>query len=217
MKTDERIKTDVTAEIRWDVSIASPNIAVAVNEGIVTLSGQVSTYADKFNAERAAQRVEGVRALAVELQVTPSDPYLRTDTDIARSAETALQYVSYVAKDSIQIMVENGWLTLTGTVDWDYQRKQAVAALRYLWGVKGITDKMTIHSKSPSDQIQTDIEAALARRVDAVAQHILVHVTGGDVTLSGTVTSWWQKELAREAAWNSSGVHHVTNELRIAY
>ena len=216
MKTDTQIQDDVQAEIAWDTSIEGSRICVAVSNGIVTLSGHVATYAEKFEAERAAQRVAGVQALAVELTVAPSGVYDRTDTDVARAAETALQYLVFLRTDAVKLLVEDGWITLSGTLEWQHQRRIVLAALRYLSGVRGITDHLTIVSRPPSVTIQRDIEAALRRRVDADSQRISVAVNAGEVTLSGTVTSWWQKELAREAAWNSGGVTFVHNELKVA-
>ena len=216
MKTDTQIQDDVQAEIAWDTSIEGSRISVAVSNGIVTLSGHVATYAEKFEAERAAQRVAGVQALAVELTVAPSGVYDRTDTDVARAAETALQYLVFLRTDAVKLLVEDGWITLSGTLEWQHQRRIVLAALRYLSGVRGITDHLTIVSRPPSVTIQRDIEAALRRRVDADSQRISVAVNAGEVTLSGTVTSWWQKELAREAAWNSGGVTFVHNELKVA-
>jgi len=215
MKSDTQIKNDVESELSWDAAIGSTGILVSVRSGIVTLSGTVSTYADKFHAEHAASRVSGVNALAVEIRVQPLDPYIRSDTEIARSAETALQYVSYLPKDAVKIIVEDGWVTLSGVVDWNYQRDNVETALRYLWGVNGISNNLTLISRAPSASIHAEILTALARRTDAEEQHISVDVAAGAVTLTGSVTSWWQKELAREAAWNLAGVTHVTNNLRI--
>jgi osmotically-inducible protein OsmY len=119
-------------------------------------------------------------------------------------------------KDSVKIMVENGWITLSGEVEWDYQRRNAVDTVRHLAGVKGVSDSVRIKTQSHSQEIKMDIEAALDRHYDADDQDITVDVQGGDVTLSGTVTNWWQLESAREAAWNAPGVRHVASNLTIA-
>jgi len=215
MKTDSQIQQDVTHELQWDAAIDSTDINVSVDNGLVTLEGQVNSYPEKWEAEKAVQRIAGVKALVVKLAVTPLDQ--RSDEDIARAAESALSWASYLAKDSIKIQVENGWLTLSGTVPWDYQRQNAARAVRYLTGVKGVSDEIKIQTDLPSTKIRADIEAALERGFDYKDQDIVIDVSGRNVTLSGTVTSWWQRDLARNAAWNAAGVQNVTDHMTIAY
>ncbi len=215
MKTDAQIQQDVTSELAWDAAIDATKIDVTVKDGLVTLGGQVINYSEKWEAERAAQRIAGVKALVVKLVVAPLDT--RTDADIARAAESALAWVSYVPKNTIKIQVENGWITLSGTVTWDYQRQNVATAVRYLTGVKGVSDEITIQPDAPSTQIKADIESALERGFDSEDQDVAVSVSGRNVTLSGTVTSWWQRDLARNAAWNATGVQHVTDHMTIYY
>jgi len=217
MKTDSQIQQDVLNELTWEPSVNAASIGVEVKDGVVTLAGKVSNYGEKMAAEHAAQRVAGVMALAVELEVTLAGWPTRTDADIARSAETTLQWVTFLPRDSVKVMVEKGWVTLSGAVDWDYQRQNAVSAVRYLTGVKGITDNTTIKSAATSTHIKADIESSLERRFDSDDQDIVVSVQGGDVTLTGTVTSWWQRELARDSAWSAVGVRHVSDKLTIDY
>ena len=217
MKSDTKIQTDVTDELNWEPSIKAAQIGVEVTDGIVTLSGHVGSFAEKWNAERVAQRVAGVKALTVEIEVKLPGPSKRTDVDIARSAENVLMWTTGVAKDSVKIMVENGWVTLSGTVDWGFQRDNAAAAVRYLMGVTGVSNAIVIKPKVSLSAVKADIEAALKRRARAHAQKISVEVHGDDVTLSGTVDSWAERELAEHSAWGTPGVRKVVDNITIAY
>ncbi|WP_295679868.1 BON domain-containing protein [uncultured Nevskia sp.] len=217
MKTDIQIQKDVLAELNWEPSVNAATIGVEVKGGIVTLTGNVGSYADKWHAEAAAQRVEGVMALTVEIEVTLPGPSKRTDVDIARSAENVLQWTSYLSKDSIKVMVENGWVTLSGEVEWQYQRVTAATSVRYLMGVTGLSNNIAIRPKLTSKAVKTDIEAALKRRATAHPDRISVDVRGGDVTLSGTVNSWAEREVAKTSAWGTPGVNNVVDKLTVAY
>jgi osmotically-inducible protein OsmY len=210
------LQKDVITELNWQPSVNAANIGVEVHQGVVTLSGNVASYAEKVAAEQTAQRVAGVKALTINVDVTLSGWSERTDVDIARSAEDALRWVTYMPKESVKVMVESGWITLSGEVEWDYQRRHATETVRHLEGVKGVSDLIRIKTQSRTDEIKLDIEAALGRRYDSEDQNISVAVENGDVTLSGTVTNWWQLDSAREAAWNAPGVRHVSNKLTIA-
>jgi osmotically-inducible protein OsmY len=215
MKTDSEIQQDVADELNWDAAIDASKVEVTVKDSLVTLGGQVSTLWEKWEAEQAVQRVAGVRSVVIKLDVAPLDAH--SDADIAKAAQNVLSWVSGMPKDSIRIQVENSWVTLSGTVDWDYQRRKACSAVRYLSGVKGITDDISIKSDSPAGEIKEDIEAALERRLDADEQSIVVSVSGKNVTLSGTVTSWWQRDRAFDSAWNAPGVEQVTDHMVISY
>jgi len=217
MKTDQQLQQSVIDELTWDPSVHASQIGVIVKDGVVTLDGEVSSYGEKWGAERAAQRVSGVQALAVGLQVKLSALGQRSDTDIARSAQTALHWCSTCPSDSIQLMVENGWITLTGTVEWHFQKQAAVDALRYLIGVTGVSDQIAISPKTQSNAVKSDIEAALKRRATSEAQEIHVDVHGADVTLSGTVHSWAERELARHSAWGTKGVRQVVDNMAMAH
>lgn len=217
MKTNIELQKDVLAELNWEPSINAASIGVAVKGGIVTLAGHVGSYAEKWHAEAAAQRVEGVMALVIEIEVTLPGPSKRTDTDIARSVENVLQWTSYLSKDSIKVMVENGWVTLSGEVEWQYQRVTAVTSIRYLMGVTGVSNNIAIKSKLTSKMVKTDIEAALKRRATSHPDRISVDVHGGDVTLSGTVNSWAEREVAKNSAWGTPGVHNVVDKLTVTY
>ena len=217
MKTDMQLQQDVMTELKWEPSTNATDILVEVQQGVVSLSGHVTNYAEKVAAEHATQRVAGVRAMTINIDVTLAGGDARADIDIARTAEETLRWVTYMPKDSVKVIVENGWITLSGKLDWDYQRRNAVESVRHLCGVKGVSDLLAIKAKSQqSTEIRLDIEAALERHYDADGQDISVTVRGPDVTLSGTVTSWWQLDSACTAAWNSPGVQHVANQLIIA-
>ena len=217
MKTDTQVQHDVLAELKWEPSVNAAHIGVEVNDGIVTLAGHVSSYAEKWDAERAAQRVSGVKALAIEMDVKMPGSSKRTDADIARSAENALKWMTYMATDSVKVMVEGGWVTLSGEVDWQYQRQTAEGAVRCLVGVTGVSNNVAIKPKVSLSAVKSDIEAALKRRAHADAQKISVGVRGADVTLTGTVNSWSEHDAARDSAWGTPGVRHVENNLTVAY
>jgi osmotically-inducible protein OsmY len=217
MKTDAQVQQDVIAELKWEPSINAAQIGVEVKDGIVTLAGHVSSYAEKWNAERAAQRVSGVKALAIEMDVQLAGSSRRNDTDIARSAENALQWMTYFPKDRVKVMVEKGWITLSGDVDWQYQRRAAVDGVRHLMGVMGVSDNIAIKPTVSLSAVKSDIEAALKRRAKADAQKISVDVQGADVTLTGTVHSWSERDLARDSAWGTPGVRNVVDNITIAY
>ena len=218
MKTDTQLQQDVIAELKWEPSVNAAQIGVEVKDGIVTLAGHVTSYAEKLGAERAAQRVSGVKALAVEMDVKLSGSSKRTDADIARSAENILEWTTYLPKDHVKVMVESGWVTLSGEVDWEYQRQAAAKGIRYLMGVRGISDQIVINKPKVSlSAVKSEIEAALKRRATADAQKISVEVHGADVTLTGKVHSWSERDLARNSAWGTSGVQNVVDNMTVAY
>ena len=216
MKTDSQIQQDVLAELKWEPSVNAAHIGVEVSDGVVTLAGHVGSYAEKWDAERAAQRVTGVKALAVEMDVKLFSSYKRTDAEIASAANSALQWSTYLPKDHVKVMVEKGWLTLSGKLDWEYQRQTAEGAVRYLMGVTGISNNIALKPKVSVSAVKSDIEAALKRRAVADAQKISVDVNGADVTLSGTVHSWSERDTARNSAWGTPGVHSV-DKMSISY
>jgi len=217
MKTDTQVQQDVLAELNWQPSVNAAKIGVEVKDGIVTLAGHVDSYAEKWDAERASQRVAGVRALATEIDVALPGSSRRNDVDIARAAESALQWTTFLPKDSVKIMVEGGWVTLTGEVNWEYQRQSASAAVRYLIGVTGVCDQIAIKPKVTAVAVKSDIEAALKRHAHGDAQKILVSVSGGDVTLAGTVPNWSERDKARNSAWATPGLKSVVDNINIGY
>ena len=217
MKTDSQLQQDVLAELKWEPSINAAEIGVEVKNGVVTLAGHVDRYADRWNAERAAQRVSGVQALAVEIDVKLADVGKRNDTDIATSAHSALEWTSFLPKDAVKVKVANAWVTLTGEVDWEYQRMAAADSVRFLSGVLGVSDEILIKSKVSADVVKADIEAALKRRAIADAKKITVMVDGGDVTLTGSVHSWSERDLATHSAWGAPGVRRVVDKMNLVY
>ena len=219
MKSDSQLKKDVLEELKWEPSVNATHVGVEVSEGIVTLAGHVDTYAEKFHAERAAQRVAGVRALAVEMDVRlPGGLTQRSDADIARSTENALEWTTDLPKGGVKVKVESGWITLTGEVAHDYQRRAATRGLRYLLGVTGVSDQITLPPQTFSEgDVKSSIEGALQRRAKADATAIAVAVDGTQVTLTGHVSSWSERELARHSALNTRGVHSVIDNLTVSY
>jgi len=215
MKTDAQLQKDVTAELGWEPSINSAQIGVEVKDGIVTLAGHVSCYAEKWDAERAAQRVAGVKALTVEIEVKLPGTSTRTDIDVARSVENVLQWATDVPRGALKVMVENGWITLTGEVDWDYQRQAAASTIRHLTGVRGVSCNIAVKPKVSSNAVKSDIEAALKRRATTEANKIGVAVHGTSVTLTGTAHSWSERELATHSAWGTPGVQYVVDEITV--
>ncbi len=181
------------------------------------MAGHVDSFAEKWNAEAAAQRVSGVKALAIELEVTLPGSSRRTDADIARTATNVLEWTTYLPKDAVKVMVENGWITLSGEVEWEYKKREAVYAVRYLMGVTGVSDQIVIKPVVSTSAVKSDIEAALKRRAASDAQNISVEVRGNDVTLSGTVHNWSERELAASTAWCTPGVHNVVDNINVHY
>jgi len=217
MKTDTQLQQDVMAELKWEPAVHAAQIGVEVKDGVVTLAGEVSSYAEKWNAERAAQRVNGVKALAVEMEVKLSTFGKRSDADIAESAKNILGLTSSLPGDTIKVMVEGGWLTLSGQVEWQYQRQDAASSLRYLPGVTGVSNQIAIKPSVSALVVKSDIEAALKRRAADDAKTIAVEVKGSDVTLTGSVHSWAERELATRSAWGTAGVRHVVDKMNIVY
>lgn len=213
MKTDKQLKNDILAELRWEPSINAEQIGVEVKDGVVTLAGHVDSYVEKWAAEKAAQRVSGVRGLAVEMDVNLPGLSERSDGDIASSASSVLDWTTYLPKDAIKIQVEGGWVTLSGDVQWQYQRAAAMEAVRNLMGVKGISNDISLKASVSASGVKTDILEALKRRAIVGSQKIKVEVSGADVTLSGTVDNWSERELARHTAWNTTGVTNVQDDI----
>lgn len=217
MKTDKQLKDDILAELRWEPSINAEQIGVEIKDGVVTLAGHVNSFVEKWAAEEAVQRVSGVRALAVEVDVRLPGLSQRNDGEIAGSAENILEWTSYLPKDSIKIQVESGWITLSGDVQWQYQRRAAVDAVRNLMGVTGISNNIVIKSQVSANGVKADITEALKRRAIVDSQKINVDVQGADVTLSGRVDNWTEREVARYTAWSTAGVANVRDDIIVAF
>jgi len=217
MKTDSQLQQDVMAELKWEPAVHAARIGVEVKNGVVTLAGEVGSYTEKLKAEHAAQRVSGVKALAVEMKIKLSDSGKRTDADIAESAKNILEWSSSLPAHAVKVMVEGGWLTLSGDVDLHYQRQDAADSVRYLMGVTGVSNQIAIKPSLSATVVKSDIEAALKRRAADDAKSIAVEVKGGDVTLTGTVHSWSERELANRSAWGTAGVRNVVDKMSLIY
>ncbi len=217
MKTDSQLQQDVIAELKWEPSVTAPSIGVEVKDGIVTLAGEVSSYAEKLSAESATQRVCGVKALATELKVKLSGSGKRSDADIAKSAESVLAWTTWVPDNAIKVLVENGWVTLSGNVDWQYQKQSATDSVRFLSGVTGVSDQIAIKPTLSVSAVKSDIEAALKRSAVADAKKISVSINGSNVTLTGKVQSWNERETATTSAWGTPGVRSVIDEMTLDY
>lgn len=215
MKTDSELKRDVMEELAWDPAVKADAVGVAVKNGVVTLSGHLETFIEKHAVSRAVRRVDGVQAIALELDVKLEPSHQRSDTDIATSAEQALKWNVVVPKDAIRLTVDHGWVTLQGTVDWDFQRRSVEKAVRPLMGVVGISNDITLHTQPKADELSRKIEAALTRQAIREARHIKVSVDGNTVKLTGLVHSWQERDAAQGVAWSAPGVRVVLNELRL--
>lgn len=215
MKTDLQLKKDVTDELEWEPSIHASQVGVAVKEGVVTLSGHLDTYAEKYAIEQAVARVEGVRAIAMEVDVKLEPGHKRSDSEIAMAAESALKWHSLVPEEKIRVKVEKGWITLTGEVDWDYQRQNASKAVRSLTGVVGVTSSITLKASVTPANVSNRIREALTRHAEREAKNIEVGVNGATVTLRGEVDSWAERTAADSAVWAAPGISRVVNEIRV--
>ena len=214
--TDKEIQQAVLRELDYEPQVRSTEIGVAVKDGIITLSGNVESYTNRYHAERAAKRVAGVKAIANDLEVHLPSSSERTDEDIARAAVRALKGRNGVPRDQVQVTVSDGRITLEGDVEWQYQREAAAAVVRHLLGVKGVSNLITIKPHVSSTEIRTKIEAALQRAAALDAQRITVETEGSKVFLRGRVRAWAEREEAEHAAWRAPGVTQVENQITIA-
>jgi osmotically-inducible protein OsmY len=215
MRTDNEIERDIEDELRWDPSLANDDIAVAVRDGVVTLAGYVKSYLDKWHAERAAGKVKGVKAIANNLTVKLPSSSERTDPEIARAVVDALKWNVSVPNDRIKAKVDNGWVTLEGDVDWHFQREAAERSVRWITGVKGVTNLVTVRVRPTPQDVKQKIKAALGRGAQIDADRITVDVEGNKAILRGTVRSYTEYRDAERAARNAPGIAEVENNLTV--
>lgn len=213
--SDLTIRQHVLDELEFDPRLDAAKIGVAVKDGIVTLMGQVGSYAEKVAAERIAQRVKGVRGLAQELEVRFPANKKTEDDQIAERALKIISWDSTIPSGGIHVKVERGWVTLTGEVEWNYQRMSAENAVRKLSGIVGVTNSITVRPLVDVSDIKLRIESALKRNAEVEADAIKIAVTGGKVTLEGKVHAWYERGIVERAAWAVPGVVTVEDHLKV--
>jgi osmotically-inducible protein OsmY len=213
---DSKLKQDVIDELDFEPSIDTAGIGVAVEDGMVTLSGHVPTYAQKDMAEQVASRVKGVKGIAQEIEVRPAGTGQTADDQIAKRAVATIGWNTSIPKGAIQVKVQKGWVTLTGKVDWQYQRSAAADSVRALGGVLGVSNQIEISPRACTTDIKQRIEDALKRNAEVEAKAISVEVIGRKVILNGTVNALTERNAAERAAWSAPGVEVVVSNIVIS-
>jgi osmotically-inducible protein OsmY len=216
MKSDIQLQRDVIDELAWEPSVDAAQIGVSVDSGIVTLNGSVKSFPEKWAAERASQRVSGVKAVSDEITVALPGENKHTDTDIARTAVNSLEWNASVPKSRVKVLVKDGFITLSGKVEFYYQKNEAERAVRNLMGVKGVHNEIEVMPVVWASDVKTKIEKALERAAQVDAQRISVEAHERRVVLRGNVKTWVEREEAERAAWSAPGVADVQNDIRIA-
>jgi len=213
--TDRELQEHVQNALDWEPSIDAAEIGVTVETGVVTLRGDIKSYAEKAAAERVTLGVYGVKAVANDINVRLGGGQQRTDTEIAQAAVSALKWNTMVPDEKITITVSNGLVTLKGQVDWEYQRATAANVVRDLTGVRGVTNSITVKPHVSVTDVKSKIEAALRRSAEVDARRINVAVADSKVILSGNVHSWSERSEARQAAWAAPGVKDVEDHIAV--
>jgi osmotically-inducible protein OsmY len=215
MKSDMDIRRDVEQELDWDPDLNPGEIGVAVKDGIVTLTGYVSSYKEKFEAEKNAKHVQGVVGLVNEINVRVPTAEQRPDPDIASDTIAALKTALPLSHKDIKVIVRDGWVTLEGEVEWNFQREMAHDTARDVKGVKGVIQMVQIKPKVAADQIKDKIEQAFRRNAEVDANNISVEDHNGEVTLKGKVRSWFERQEAERIAWQAPGVKRVDDRITV--
>jgi osmotically-inducible protein OsmY len=216
MRTDAEIERDVKEELKWEPDLDATDIAVSVKDGVVALTGFAKSYIDKYEAENAAKRVAGVVGIANDLEVRLPAVDERPDPDIARDAAAAIKSQLPISSENIKIVVKNGWVTLEGTVEWQYQRSTAETAVRRIKGVKGVTNVILLKPRAEPSEIKKKIQDAFKRNAEVDANRITVEANGSEVVLKGTVRSWFERQEAERAAWAAPGVTKVEDRIVVS-
>jgi osmotically-inducible protein OsmY len=217
MKTTENLQRHVLEELAWDPAVDSTHIAITVNDGVVHLQGYVGSFAEKLAAEKATRRIRGVEGIVDDLEIRLIPPFLVKDEQIAKSAVEALKQHITVPKNAVTVTVDNGWVQLTGEVQWYYQKQAAENAMRYLPGVINVTNNIRLVHRVDKSEIRQKIEAAFKRSALIDSDQVKVETKDGKVVLKGTVRSWAERSAAEDAAWLATGVTEVQNDLKVAW
>ncbi|MHB1110373.1 MAG: BON domain-containing protein [Devosia sp.] len=213
---DSTLKQDVIDELEFEPSIDANDIGVAVEDGIVMLSGHVSSFAEKTMVQRAVERIKGVKGIADEIEVRYPGHASTSDDEVAKRTVDMLKWSTVVPADKVHVRVQKGWVTLTGSVDWNYQKAGAADAVKGLLGVTGISNLIELQPRVSSLDVKKHIENALRRNAEIEAKGITVNVAGNKVTLEGNVKAWYERRVAEQAAWATPGVTTVDDRLTIA-
>ena len=216
MKSDSEIERDVKEELRWNPDLDATDIGVSVSKGVVALSGFVKSYSEKYEAEMAAKRVAGVVGVANDIEVRLPSVDERPDPDIARDAVSALKLQLPFSSEHIKVVVKNGWVTLEGQVEWQYQKNTAESAVRRIKGVKGVINSILLKPQAEPAQIKNKIMDAFKRNAEVDANRIQIETDGGKVILKGTVRSWIEREEAERVAWSAPGVTKVEDRIVVS-
>ena len=213
MKSDRDIERDVRDELQWDPDLDATDIAVSVKDGVVTLTGFVKSYTDKYESEAAAKRVAGVAGVANDLEVRMPSVDERPDPEIARDAVSSIKGQLPISSEHIKVVVRNGWVTLEGQVEWQYQKNTAESAVRRIKGVKGVSNLIVLKPRAEPTEIKSKIMEAFKRNAELDANRIHIEANGSEVILKGTVRSWIEREEAERVAWSAPGVTRVEDRI----
>jgi osmotically-inducible protein OsmY len=213
--TDLELKQHAQNALDWEPSVDASDIGISVDASVVTLRGNVRSFAEKLNAEKTVLRVYGVQGVANDVMVRLSDSHARTDTEIAQAAVAALKWNTMVPAGRVTLSVSNGWLTIQGTLDWQYQKDAAARAVRDLTGVRGVSNEIVVTPHINTSDVQAKIEAAFRRSAEIDARRVKVAALDGKVVLSGNVRSWAERQEAERAAWAAPGVTQVEDRLTV--
>lgn len=214
--SDETLKTLIEDELRWEPSVDSANIGVAVDAGVVRLSGSVRTYPEKIAAEKAAERVKGVRGVALDIDVRPFGDTGTSDDEVAKRALNTLAWHAMLPKNALKVRVEDGHVTLSGELDWQYQREAAERAIQRLYGVRSVANQILLRPQVMATDVKHRIEEALERHARIEAERVRVSVDGAKVKLEGKIDTWSDRNLVERAAWAAPGVTSVEDRLVVA-